>query len=194
MPLIYKVAKNPIPATKLSNYRASLTAPWQNTIELLQKEVRHLCGYNADVVIELNCVQADISVRGGAIVRTPKRQEARIVIPTETKGVISMECSAFRDWQSNVRAIGMTLERLRMVELYGCADQNQAYVGFAQLPNNDTSGDEAWAKNYINEKSGGLGHDRVAYLEAVKKVHPDCVGGTHEMFLQVQKAKDILGL
>lgn len=193
MPLIYKVAKNPIPATKLSSYRASFTAPWQNTADLLKKEVRHLCGFDADVVIELNCVQSDISTRGGAMVKTPKRQEARIVIPTELRGVISMECNAFRDWQSNVRAIAMTLERLRMVDLYGCASQGQAYAGFAQLPNNDTSGDEAWAKNFLNENSGGLGHGIVAWKEAVKKTHPD-TGGTQDLFLQTQKAKEILKL
>jgi hypothetical protein len=114
---------------------------------------------------------------------------------------VSYPCDAFDDWQDNVRAIALSMEKLRTVERYGVFKYGDI-MDRLSLPAADgkaSSADEA--AQIISEFSGENAANIVAYKikfadayrQAVMRVHPDNADtGSMELFLKVQDAKKVL--
>lgn len=50
------------------------------------------------------------------------------------QGQIQMPCRMFQKWIDNLRAIGLTMERLRLAEKYDCLPNSEQYAGLKGLP------------------------------------------------------------
>ncbi len=48
--------------------------------------------------------------------------------------VYRFPCDRFKHWDDNLRAISLTLERMRAVDRYGVTLNKQQYAGFKALP------------------------------------------------------------
>lgn len=107
-------------------------AKWSATLDLLESELVHLKGkelvLQADV--RLDEIRNDGMLRADARPATP-----RVILSFESKyGPLSYPSDAFLDWQSNVRAIALSLEALRTVDRYGVTQRAEQYRGWQQLP------------------------------------------------------------
>jgi hypothetical protein len=99
-----------------------------------------------------------------------------------------------------LRAIGLALEALRAVDRYGVTRNNEQYKGWAQIEAPaDTPTAEAAARTV--EKRSGISHlgilkspeiFRAAYRQAAVRVHPDQPGGSHDLFVELSRAKEVL--
>jgi hypothetical protein len=175
---------------------------YAETIRLLSSELRRLNAQSA--VLELALPEDEISNRG--IPRSTARPaHPGVVISFESKhGPLQYSCDRFTDWQENVRAIALTLHRLRTAELYGVCSRGEQYQGWKQLPGpgmGETNGgfkSLADAANWLQPHSGIDAGDiisvpsgwNLAYRLAAKKLHPDAGGDTGE-FQRLQIAKSL---
>lgn len=179
---------------------------WQAVIDLLRSELEHL-GVS-EVVIQAGLRDEDLRVdgwpRGNAVFSTP----AVIVSFEDSNGEWqSYPSDTFWNYQTNVQAVAMTLNRLRLIEEYGCAKRGQQYRGWKALGSG--SSDRAAptlfrtpveAAGFIAEH-GGARADHVleiadvldaAYRRASKKLHPDAPAGSTEAFQKLEQAKAMI--
>lgn len=121
-----------------------------------------------------------------------------------------------RNWQSNLRAITLTLEALRAVDRHGAAKTGQQYRGFAELGTGLPMGPGeapamsldtaarllaeaaciAFGDDWIAAEDLLVADDRAslirgAYRDASRTAHPDH-GGDPDVFDQLTKARDLL--
>lgn len=117
-------------ARKRSPFRAN----YNNTLSQVEQEVRHLRGRN--VVIQLALQPRDIRLDGWprADARSPQHPGVLLSfdawIPPQGLTTLSFCCDNFTDWESNLRAIALTMERLRMVDAYDVVKFGEQYTGF----------------------------------------------------------------
>jgi hypothetical protein len=123
-------------------------------------------------------------------------------------GAVVFRCDRFYDFRHNVRAIGLGMERLRLVEDTGIVTKGEQYTGFKALP----AGIPMPAPRMTVEEAGqffarfapspqysGLTHDLLthkpafdaAYRTAVKDLHPDR-GGDQVQWHRLQEAAAVL--
>lgn len=124
------------------------------------------------------------------------------VIRNETK-TLSYPCDTYNDWQDNVRAIALSLEKLRSVARYGVFKYEDMISRLA-LPSADGKlSDADAALAFLSNKSGHpIGEIKssevslkTAYRVAAQNLHPDKNGGkTTDGFIKLQDAKRILGI
>lgn len=182
---------------------------WSSTIDLLDRELRHLGADEA--LLQLDTAEGNCKLDGGL------RADAKVtyhgvILSFESKdhGTLTYACNAFdanRDpWRQNVRAIALGLEALRKVERYGIANRGEQYAGYAELPSGIAMGA---AKMTVEQAAEFLciqaGWDRVrvvdlisqpdmresAFRQASKRLHPD-VGGDPEFFRTIVEARELL--
>ncbi len=187
------------PSRKRSSFRAGL----QDTRAVLNTELSKLGARS--YVMQINVRREDIR-NNGDLRATARPEYAGVIVSFESKhGAQMFTCDAFNDWQSNLRGIALTLERLRLAELYGCAESGEQYKGFAQLPMNDFAATDApfkttdeamvWVaeKGVVSEKllREVPGVWRHTFQQLCKKMHPDA-GGLTEDFQKLQYANSLV--
>ena len=123
-------------------------------------------------------------------------------ITNETK-TLSYPCDTYNDWQDNVRAIALSLEKLRSVARYGVFKYEDMIARLALPSAEGKLSDRDAAAEFLSKHSGvpvaGMNGDQLliksAYVQALHKLHPDKTGGkTTDDFLKLQDAKRILGI
>lgn len=185
--------------------RAPFKAKWTDTLGLLEREVRAIRA--RDVVFRIDVGERDIRLDGG--VRADSRPSSPAVIvemyrPKEdgSKDLLSFPCDRYKFWEDNVRAIALTMEKLRAIDRYSVRPGSQ-YEGFKALPNAGQSTvtmDLARAARIIAEYSDhtaeGMITDltmaRVAVRTAASRTHPDSANGNTAAFQLVQTARKVL--
>lgn len=205
----------PRPETK--NRRAApFKSTYQSTLVLLDRELSNLRAKS--IVLQADVSEDDIRLDG--MLRSDARvRRPNIIIAADTKfGPLQYLCDEFYHWQSNVRAIAMTLERLRLAELYGVTKRGEQYTGFRALPMGDTpptgvaaaqdffrTAEEAaeWMVVTLSDRFGMNRPEdcrrlldepetlKSFYRELVKYMHPD-VGGDVKDFQKLQAAKELI--
>jgi len=113
------------------------------------------------------------------------------------------ECDRFTSYEANVRAIADALEALRKVDRYGVSSGGNSgahYEGYKALPAGSGAMTEEEALMFIHRHAPAYGvldiknfpeiRER-AYRAAAFKLHPD-QGGSHDEFVKLQQAKEIL--
>lgn len=178
---------------------APFKANWGGTLDLLEREIRHLNG--RDVTLAIGVTPGDIRVDG--CVRAAARVRNPAVVLTFRAGPdqLSFPCDRFNFWQDNVRAIALALEALRKVDRYGVQAGRQ-YQGFRALgagtvaPRTPAQAAERVARftgfdfdaDVVLQVADAA---RDAIRHAHLRVHPDR-GGTNGDFADPQECKRIL--
>lgn len=127
-------------------------------------------------------------------------------------GPVVYACDSYACYEDNLHAIGLTLERLRLVASYGATTGHQQYQGFKRLPGAGESSveremtppeaaalivglDPQWARfdaavrrSIEDNVLKAADVAKTIILSAVKVTHPD-PGGTAEAFAGVQRAR-----
>jgi hypothetical protein len=175
-------------------------ASWQRTLTDLVRELDHLDA--RDVVIGIQAREDEIRIdgwpKGGRTIPPP------VVLTFESRvGSLRFQCDRWNDYRDNLRAIGLTLQRLRLVDEGGVSRSGEQYRGWGALPPatampttmtveqaarvlGDAAGPQ-WGD--LSQAYAPVVHD--AWRAAAKKHHPDA-GGDPATFRQITDARDVL--
>lgn len=180
------------PPPPLGHRDSPFSASWTSTIEVLANELRHLSATN--IVVELALGERDLRLDG------LPRADARLAHPAvrlsfDSKwGPLRYETGEYQDtywrrvpgWQSNLRAIALSMEALRKVDRYGVSKRGEQYRGWRQIA--QTSGgfqSREAAERWLEEQGG--------YKAAARRLHPDNLDtGDEEEFKKLQQAKALV--
>ncbi len=164
--------------------RGTFRAPWSATLKLLQRETE-LLGAGL-VVIQLDVTEASIRRDGMLYARTRLDFPGVRVSFTSDYGPLTYSTDRFDAWQTNVRAIALSLQSLRAVDRYGVTRRGEQYRGWQAIAST-AAGMTPKAAQALLDSYGGL-------REAIKATHPDRPGGNRTAFEQVQEARHVLDL
>lgn len=172
---------------------------FEATLELLKKEIEHVGG--REVVVEAdilpNHIRRDGMPRSDALAMSPK-----ILVRFQSKhGPLDFLCDDCRHWQDNLRAIALTLERLRLADLYGVTKGGEQYRGWQALPAPDSEHFNTVdaAIEWVAKESGKFEHElrdatnfKSAFRELAKKFHTDSGAGDAVKFRKLNNARDLV--
>jgi hypothetical protein len=96
-------------------------------------------------------------------------------------------CDRWTEVEDNLWAIVKHIEALRGQERWGVGSLDQAFAGYAALPDPDQR--NWWEVLHVAQTAGNE-EIRQAYIKLAKQYHPDA-GGDAVMFDQIQKAYDL---
>ncbi len=107
-------------------------------------------------------------------------------------------CDQWKLVHENVRAIGLTLDSLRMIERTGASQVfERAFAGFAALPASTGPAKRSWWEVLgfkRDESEAQLNWVRSVLSERYRQLarghHPDSPNGSHEAFVELQAAYD----
>jgi hypothetical protein len=181
--------------------RSRFKASYVTTLDDLERELNAIRA--KDVVIQCYLDRDDIRNDGWPRSKARPKQPGVIVTFLQDKDVISMPCDTFLDWEQNVRAIALTLHALRMVSQYGVTKHNEQYQGFKRIeaPRPAAQMTVEEAAEFISSISGYPAWNLIQagrqvfediYRHAARRSHPDLNGGSHEMFVRLQQAAELL--
>lgn len=127
------VAEWPVAPTKFPKPSA-FKAKWSQTLDLLERELNHLSA--RDIIIEGYFEFHQIRNDGWPkSLAKPSRPGVVLSFDIPKKGRMTMPCDTFDYWESNLRAIALTLESLRTIQRYGVTTERQEqYTGWLKLP------------------------------------------------------------
>lgn len=190
----------PQPTTPDRRSRYTFKAKWSATLAELDRELRYLDA--RDIVIETNHPSAQVRLDGWLRADAGEPHHPGVILSfTSRHGPLRYACDSYNGWQSNVRAILLTLEALRGVERWGAAARAEQYRGWSELPSGASS-TEAMRRVLLDEGDPGADLDpgrlseegwRSVYRAALKSAHPDA-GGTPERLRAVRQAAEFLGI
>lgn len=174
---------------------------WGKTLKLLQGELEKVGAEKA--VIEIDLQERHFRLDGLPYASAPNPRYPGVVISFESKhGPLRYPCDKFDRWADNVRAIALTLERLRSVGRYGVTPHGEQYRGWKQLPaaSMSTRGAADILADYCHGagyRSETIEHSpevaKSAYKIAARATHPDR-GGEVDDFHLIREAAQALGV
>lgn len=197
--------KWPRPETR-NRTNGGYSVDYNRVLRQLERELMHL-GVRGDVVIQMDITDREIRVDGTPYATArPRTPRIAISFTTAKLGPMSYYCDAHFAWQSNVRAIGLGLERLRLVEKTGIVARGEQYTGFRALPGGIPMPE---AKMTLEEAAKYIAHARgrddlwqhmcrnadefrQMYRAAAAILHPDAGGQDISRWHQLQTAAEIL--
>jgi hypothetical protein len=118
-------------------------------------------------------------------------------------GPMAFTCATFRTMEENLRAIGLTLQRLRLIDEYGATRSGEQYRGFAALPPATefatvdeaamflltTAAPEASISSSMIEAV--VDDPELTYRRAARRAHPD-TGGSNDLMAKVTRARTFI--
>lgn len=123
--------KWPSKPTQIRQHR--FRAPWSKTLDLLEFELSKLKAQ--EITVEA-FFRPDEIRNDGWPRSTARPSQPGVILRFTTAGKqAEFSCDRFADWQQNLRAIALGLEKLRLVDDYGIvAEEGQQYTGWLRLP------------------------------------------------------------
>jgi hypothetical protein len=107
--------------------------PFDRRVRKLRDELRRIG--TSVAMIGTAHRESEISVTTGWPRADRQPQHPGVMVAADTKfGALKWYTDHFRDWTDNLHAIGLTLERLRLADLYGVTNRGQQYAGWKMLP------------------------------------------------------------
>lgn len=173
----------PHPSTPSYERRSRWTfkAGWQDTLDLLERELRHLDG--REVVFGVGLRPEDIRLDGAPRSNARPLNHPGVELSFDSRlGRLTYATDTCVEWQHNVRSIALGLEALRAVDRYGISARGQQYAGFAALP---MGGPDPEKGRRLVEAAGGV-------RQALLRHHPDH-GGDPSEFAHVQAYRATAG-
>lgn len=135
----------------------------------------------------------------------PASPRVVISLVNSQHGPLRYPCDTFDRFEDNVRAVGLALEALRMVDRYGVTKRGEQYSGWKALPSQATTTlttesaaavlvalaepnlDSLAARRRISAVLSSAATARELYLAGAKRHHPDA-GGDAEKFKALGQA------
>lgn len=149
----------------------------------LDVELKRLGG--RDLIISSNLrVKADGMPASGQ--RKPEDPGVAVYFKWKKRDLV-FACDRWADVEDNLWAIVKHIEALRGQERWGVGSLDQAFAGYAALPDPETRN---WWEVLMVPETANNEQIRQAYIRLAKQYHPDA-GGDPVMFDQVQKAYDL---
>jgi hypothetical protein len=192
-----------------ATYQGGTPTPVGQTYLQLEKELNNL-GASGVVVIETAVGARHIKADGRPKADAPNPKFPGVIVSfnavvDQRTTPLKFMCDTCTRWQDNLRAIVLTLERLRLADLYGVTRRGEQYAGWRALPAplvTEAPMSIEDAALVISVQAGAGAPDRqliirsaeefrTAYRMAVKGAHPDA-GGRPELWERLQKAKEVL--
>lgn len=186
--------------------RATFRVGFSDTLKLLERELTHLSARN--IVIQLAVKEAELRL-DGMLRAGVKAEHPGVILSFDSKhGPLSYVCDTFifpytsqpDHWQANLRAIGLTLERLRDVTRYGATKSGQQYRGWRQIGADSPTADSevlnpamfitTLACCATSDLATREGIDRI-YRDLAMKYHPDR-GGDEKTMSKITTAIEAL--
>lgn len=158
--------------------RSRFGAGYTSTLELLERELRHLDARQVVVQLALreDQIRLDGLPRSGV---TP--EHPGVILAFESRhGPLKYVAGTFDRWKDNLRAIALGLESLRRVDRYGITRRGEQYTGWRALSAGDNQQSEIERGRNLIVQHGGP-------REAQRATHPDG-GGNAEDFRAVMAA------
>lgn len=195
----FQPIETPLPRPKGGWQRSPFRGSYTDTLDRLEREMAYIGG--RDITILADMATEDIRNDGWPR-STARRRTPGIVVAFNSKhGALRYESGLYNEWEQNLRAVAMTLERLRAIDRYGCTKGEQ-YTGWKKLPGGAPIVAGEWASVeaamrflcLIGQPStlSILPSDLdMVYRAAARKAHPDA-GGSHEVMSKVNRAKDYI--
>lgn len=180
MQLIFRPLEHWDRRVDASRPHSPFRAPYQDTIDLLEREARMLGA--RIVVVELAITEMDLRRDGQPYAGTKPRHPGVTVAFESRHGPLKYTADKFTTWTENLRAIALGLEALRKVDRYGMTSRGEQYAGWKALPPGDGPSVER-GKDLIRE------HGSVR--QALMATHPDH-GGDPSAFADVQAARELV--
>lgn len=160
----------------------------------IEVEVERMGGH--DLVVSTNLsLRLDGFPRSGQ----PEPEDPGVAVYFVRNGArIALACDRWSSVRENLRAIAMHLEAIRGQERWGVGTLDEAFAGYAALP--DPNAPRHWSVvlGITSDARSSLSTSSVeargiflasVYRDRARKLHPDA-GGTHEGFVELQKAYD----
>jgi len=183
-----------------SRKRSPFNIKYQRILDDLEREMRHLGA--RDIVIQAFVRSDDIRNDGWP------RSSARFFEPGiilsftgRNREALSFPCDTYLHWDSNLRAISLTLTALRAIDRYGVTKRAEQYQGWKRLsaPTHEQKHDAIWALGHLAALAdttadairGDASAIDLAYRAAARKTHPDH-GGNTDAFQLLQEAVRLL--
>ena len=149
----------------------------------LESEIRLMRGRN--MIISTN-KQVKANGIPYANQRTPDDAGVAVYFQWKDKPIV-FACDKYLTVEDNLWAIVKHIEALRGQERWGVGSLDQAFAGYAALPDPDQ---KKWWEVLNIPRTATSEEIRRAYLSLAKQYHPDA-GGNAVMFDQLQKAYDL---
>lgn len=177
--------------------RSNFSAPWRDTLRLLDRELRHLGGgfRGAPTVLEIAMREQDFRIDGLPRANArPAHPGVILNIETPDKGPLRFPCDRFTDWHDNLRAIALALEALRKVDRYGVTRHGEQYAGWRAIEAHGatypTADDAERAVRLVAEDMDG---DLARAARAARaKAHPDRNSGDRASYDAIDAAIQVL--
>ena len=179
--------------------RSPFSASYTDTLDLLERELRHLEARNVVVQVVLEPSQ----IRNGGLPKTINAIKDPAVIVTFSNAAgeeFAYPCDTFSTYVSNIRAIALALEALRKVDRYGVTRKGEQYQGFRALPAAEEPQPRMSAEaaaEFVGELTGIAAASilsdpelfKMASKLAARRAHPDRKDtGSHDRFVRLQEA------
>jgi hypothetical protein len=178
--------------TDRERVHSPFSARWERTTALLFHELRQIGAHG--IVLQVAIGHGEIRADGIPYARARPDHPGIILSFTHPRvGPLAYPCDRYRDWRDNLRAVALTLEKLRAVDRYGVASLAEQYRGWQALPAPGAplfpTVDAAaqWLAAAATEAGLPIGPEELldfggpwlqdAYRIAAKSRHPDVNGG-----------------
>ena len=178
--------------------RSRFDSAWGDTLELMQRELRHLRAKGVVVLLALG--EDDIRLDGRPRANARPEHPGVILAFDSPYGPLKYPCDTFTTWQDNFRAIALALEALRKVDRYGVTKRGEQYTGWRALPgpSGEATTVEQAARILASESGrsaeaiqGDAREAGLAIRKALMEAHPDR-GGSPDRFHAVQTARRVI--
>jgi hypothetical protein len=153
-------------------------ASWSNTLNLLDRELRHLKASN--VILGAGFREEDLRLDGLPRSNAREPQHPGIEVSFDSPhGRLVYATDVCVRWEHNVRSIALGLEALRAVDRFGITRRGEQYAGWKQLGSGGANRERG--ERIIREHGGDV-------RKALFATHPDH-GGDPADFADVQEAR-----
>jgi hypothetical protein len=178
--------------------RAPFRSSFSDTIGLLERELRLLDPDDPNwptSVLQIALREQDFRLDGMPRASAVTEHPGVILnVESRNKPPLSFPCDTFTHWHDNLRAIALTLEALRKVDLYGVTQTGQQYRGWQAIEATASSATPRAALELLCGIAGipadsDDGHDSpLVYRKARHAAHPDRHNGDQALWNQVETA------
>lgn len=171
---------------------------YEKILDLLEYELGRLRAKS--IAIEAGFTYAQLRNDGWPYTSEMPSHPGIILHFTGSEGPMRFPAATYRDWQSNLYAIALTLEALRAIDRYGVTVSHQQYVGFMlEAPKMNLEQAAKWFTGVSNlgaSDGSTILHDKDLYVKAFRQtaaqVHPDKRNGDRSQWEILEIARELL--